>query len=137
MTKTIALVLIIALRLAYQPAKANKSVVHFAIRQSIAATAKPAHTRLIGTSAIKINNNIILKWFFGENKSAWCFVVEKSNGGNRFSLAALVLETDKTGTDIDRLSLKAGHQRGMKRIKYTGKDYTTAYSLVTTIHPNT
>jgi hypothetical protein len=136
MTKTIAFVLIIALRLVYQPVKANKNFVPFTSRQPVAATANPAHARFMGISAIKINNNIILKWIIGENENAWCFEVEKSADGKKFSLTALVFGTDKTGADSYWFSEKAGRRRLIYRIKYIGKDNTTEYSPVTTISPN-
>lgn len=135
MTKTIALVIIIGLRLAYQPSRTEESLIPFTSQRSFPATITRDSARFINVSAIKINNNIILKWIMGENETAWCFEVEKSADGKKFTMAALVFGTDKTGTDNYWFQEKALHQRMLYRIKYIGKDNTIAYSAVTSISP--
>jgi len=136
MTKTIAFVMIIALRLVYQPSAAQQNLSPFTSQLSPSPAASPSMARFMGISAIRINNNVILKWIIGENETAWCFEVEKSADGKKFSMAALVFGTDKTGTDNYWFSEKAGHQRISYRIKYIGKDNTTEYSPVTDVSPS-
>lgn len=136
MTKTAAFVIIIALRLIYQPSQAQHDIVPFTSQPPLSPATSPAPARFINISAIKINSNIILKWIIGENESAWCFEVEKSADGKKFTLAALVFGTDKTGADHYWFAEKAIHQRMMYRIKYIGKDNSTEYSSVTSIDPS-
>ena len=73
MIKTAAFVIIIALRLIYQPTAAKQRNAPFASPKPLSSTVStniPAI--LIGISGIRINNKIILKWIIGENQNAWC-----------------------------------------------------------------
>jgi hypothetical protein len=73
MIKTAAFVIIIALRLIYQPTKSQQRNAPFASPKPVSTTAQtniPA--TFIGISGIKISNWIIRKWIMGEGRDAWC-----------------------------------------------------------------
>ncbi len=137
MIKTAAFVIIIALRLIYQPTAAQQRNTPFASPQplsTVASTNIPA--MFMGKSSIKINNKIILKWIIGDNQDAWCFEVEKSSDGKNFTTAALVSGTDKSDRDNYEFYEKAGNRRVTYRIKLVSKNKTAEYSQVVEINPN-
>ena len=81
MIKTAAFVIIIALRLIYQPTESQQRNAPFSCSKPITTT---AHTNIpatfIGITGIKISNWIIQKWIIGVNQDAWCIKAAGSAG---------------------------------------------------------
>ena len=74
MIKTAAFVIIIALRLIYQPTEPQQRNAPFASPKLITTTAHPnIPAAFTGITVIKISNWIIQKWIMGKNQDAWCF----------------------------------------------------------------
>lgn len=129
MIKTAALLVIIALRLAYQSSQAQLHPVPFASQSSTINNHNGIlPLQFIGVKAIKINNKIILNWIISKNQDAWCFEVEKSADGNNFKTAALVFGTDNDGTGKYEYFEKAGKRNMIYRIKLVSKDNKEEYS---------
>lgn len=128
MIKTAALLIIIALRLAYQPPQAQSHSVPFASPSTLIKHEGFPAQQFIGVKAIKINNKIILNWIISKNQDAWCFEVEKSADGNNFKTAALVFGTDNDGTGKYEYFEKAGKRKMIYRIKLVNKDNKEEYS---------
>lgn len=136
MTKYIAFIIIIALRIAYNPASAQKEAVPFASPAPLPATTNTVPARLISIDGSISNNKVVLNWVVGGNETADRFEVEKSSDGKNFTMAALVFGTDLPDTGKYQFYEKAGNQKVSYRIKLINKDKQTEYSAVVEINPN-
>jgi hypothetical protein len=136
MTKFTALVLVIALRIGFQPSNAQNNFAPFASPSlRSAATVSIAPASLISVNGSISNNKVILNWVVGSNETADKFEVEKSTDGKTFTLAALVFGTDKSETDNYMFYEKAEKKKVMYRIRMISKDHQSAYSSVIEINP--
>jgi len=71
MTKQIAFILIIALRIAYQPSHDQKNVLPFASPSPLpTSTMRAEPAEVIRTNA---NDRLIKKWIIGDNKPGLCY----------------------------------------------------------------
>jgi hypothetical protein len=136
MTKFTALVILISLRVFYQPTNAQNSVAPFASPAlHSASTISVAPAKLISINASISNNKVILNWVVGANETADKFEVEKSSDGKTYTMAALVFGTDKTENDKYVFYEKAGKQKVSYRIKMINKNQQAAYSDIVEINP--
>ena len=136
MTKFAAFVIIIALRLMYQPSQAQQNTAPFASQPPLSATtilSFPA--KLISFNGSLENSKVMLEWTVGENETADQFEVEKSTDGKNYMLAALVFGTDMPDTGKYQFYEKAGNQKIMYRIKLISKNKKAEYSRVVEITP--
>jgi hypothetical protein len=133
MTKHLLFVIIIGLRLAYQPGAAQTGTAPFA---SPATIQSAGSAKLISVKASVEDNKVVLDWTVGENETAYQFEVEKSTDGKNFKMAALVFGTDKPQTDQYQFFEKAGKRKTLYRIKLVNKDQQTEYSSVLEVNPN-
>ncbi len=136
MIKFTALVVIVALRIFYQPLPAQNHIAPFASPSPLSSTTialPPA--KLISITVSISNNKVILNWEVGDNETADQFEVEKSTDGKNFSMAALVFGTDKQATGNYQFYEKAGNQKVLYRIKLINKNRQTEYSAVVEINP--
>jgi hypothetical protein len=129
MIKFTALIIIAALRIAYQPSNAQSDRAPFASPVFIA----PA--KLINITGSISNHKVILNWVVGENETADRFEVERSTDGKTFTMAALVFGTDKTETDKYMFFEKADKKKVLYRIKMINKNQQAEYSSVIEINP--
>ena len=94
MIKTSALLILIALRLMYQPSAAQQDIPAFSGQQEAIAAAKHSPVTLISVSGFSKNNKTVVEWVVGDNQTADLFEVEKSDDGKEFKLAAIVFGSD-------------------------------------------
>jgi hypothetical protein len=92
MTKQIAFILILALRIAYQPSHDQKNEPPFASPSPLPTSTMSAEpTDMIKTNA---NDRLIRKWVIGDNRPGLCYnsfnvpVFSKESAANRFSFAS-------------------------------------------------
>jgi hypothetical protein len=129
MTKYSLFVIIIALRIGYQP---------ILPQQGISPFASPATTtaaKLISVNASIDKNRVFIDWTVDENETVYQFEIEKSNDGKNFTTAALVFGSDKPATDNYRFYEKAGKKKVTYRIKIINKNQQTEYSSVVEVAP--
>ena len=137
MIKSVAFVLIVALRIIYHPSHAQSGIAPFASPMPLStSTISTAPARLISINGSISNSKVILNWVVVENETADQFEVEKSHDGKNFILAGLVFGTDKPETDNYQFYEKAGNQKVSYRIKLINKNRKTEYSPVIEINPN-
>ena len=137
MTKLSAFIIIVALRIFYQPSHGQTDVAPFTSPSPLPSPiASVVPAKLISFNGSISNNRVFLQWQVGENESADQFEVEKSTDGKNFVLAALVFGTDKPETGDYWFYEKANTKRFYYRIKMITKNRKTEYSPVITIHPN-
>ena len=135
MYKTAALLIIIALRLIYQPSAAQTGFAPFSSPSSTPAwISSPA--RLVSFNGTILKNKVVLEWVVSKNETADQFEVEKSTDGSHYYTAAFVFGTDQPDTGKYRYSEKTVSKKIMYRVKMIGKDKLTAYSPVITILTN-
>ncbi|MGQ0737708.1 MAG: hypothetical protein ACT4OJ_01490 [Bacteroidota bacterium] len=136
MIKTAAFVIIIALRLIYQPTGAQQLTAPFASPQppSTANCSKLPAT-IIGISSIRINNTILLKWIVGQHQNAWCFEAEKNTAYKHFTSTTLVSGTGKSETDQYPFYEKAGNRGISYSINRQIRDKKVAGTPVVAITP--
>ncbi len=135
MIKTAALILIIALRLIYQPSEAQTGFAPFSSQPTTrGGISHPAN--LVSINGTIKKNKIILEWVVSKNESADQFEVEKSTDGSNYYTIAFVFGTDQPDTGRYRYSEKAGSQNIMYRVKMIGKDKLATYSPVITLATN-
>ena len=135
MTKYPALIIILALRLIYQPSHAQPGISPFASPSPLpTVAASPA--KVISVNGSVRNHKVLLQWVVGENETAEQFEVEKSTDGISFTMAALVFGTDKADTGTYEFYEKAGPQKVLYRIKLINKNKKTEYSPVIEINPD-
>ena len=124
MTKFTALVLIIMLRLVFQPANATQHMPPF-WTPGTAITNSATFTSFNG---ILKNHRVFLEWKISGNETTDQFEVEKSTDSRHYSLVALVFGTDKPFTDTYRFYENIGRQKISYRIKLINKNKETIYS---------
>jgi hypothetical protein len=138
MTKFTALVIIVSLRIIYQPSYGQNDVSPFASTVALSSTTiSAAPAKLINFSGSISNNKIMLNWTVGENETADRFEIEKSTDGKNFTMAALVFGTDKSETGNYQFFEKAGKQKVLYRVKLISKNQEVHYSALIEINPNT
>jgi hypothetical protein len=136
MTKFTAFIILVALRIAYQPSNEQSDRVPFASPSPLSSsTIFIAPAKLINITGSISNHKVILNWVVGENESADKFEVEKSADGKTFTMAGLVFGTDKPETDNYQFYEKAGHKKILYRIKLINKNRQAEYSSVIEINP--
>jgi len=136
MTKFTAFVLIVALRIFYQPSNAQPAIVPFAGPAPVPVPAlylPPA--KLISFNASVSNNRIFLQWQVGDNETADQFEIEKSTDGKNFVMTALVFGTDKPETGNYWFYEKANTKKFYYRIKMITKSRKAEYSTVVEVNP--
>ena len=129
MTRFTALVIIIALRISFQPGAVTeyaKQMVPFAKPAKMENT--PA--KFIDFRGATLNNKVLLQWEIGENETADQFEVEKSTDGKNYVMAALVFGTDEP----DNASYKFYENKSLintsYRIKMINKNKQVEYSNI-------
>jgi hypothetical protein len=137
MIKFTAFIIIVALRIAYQPSNAQSDITPFASPSSFSpGTILSPPAKLISFNASITNKRVFLKWEVSENETADQFEVEKSSDGKNFTIAALVFGTDKPETGSYWFYEKANTKKFYYRIKAINKNKQTEYSDVIEINPN-
>ncbi len=137
MMKTTALLIILGLRVFYQPSLAQNSTAPFAsLNITTASTNAKTNAKVLDLKGVIKNNKVILDWIVSENETADLFEIEKSTDGKTYTMAALVFGTDKPATDNYQFYEKAGNKKVSYRIKIINKDKQTAYSAVVEIIPS-
>jgi hypothetical protein len=137
MTKFAAFIIIVALRIAYQPSNAQPGITPFANPSSLSSGTALLHpAKLIRFNGNVSNNRVFLQWEVTENETADQFEVEKSTDGKNFTLAALVFGTDKPERGSYWFYEKANNKKFYYRIKAINKDRQAEYSAVIEINPN-
>jgi len=126
MIKNTALVIILALRLAYQPYANTTNFAAFAT--------EPA--KLISFKASIQQKKIFLQWSVNENQSADNFTIEKSADGRNFQVAALAFGSDTPGLGEYKFYEKAGNRKTSYRIKLVNKDQKVEYSDIIIVDPS-
>mgnify|MGYP003419714476 CR=1 FL=1 len=135
MIKTAALLMIITLRLIYQPSAAQSGFAPFSSQPTgTGGISNPAS--LVSFNGTLKKNKIILEWVVSENESADQFEVEKSSDGIHYYTAAFVFGTDQPETGRYHYSEKARYKKIIYRVKMIGKDKFTTYSPVITLSTN-
>ena len=135
MSKYIILIVLVALRIIYQPVTVSGATPGFSNSCLSSCTAVMASAKLVDFTAILSNEKVYLKWSVTENESADIFEIEKSTDGKNFVLAAMVFSTDKADIDHYEFYEKAGKKKILYRIKVINKDKKTAYSPIVGISP--
>jgi hypothetical protein len=136
MIKTASLVILIALRLAYQPQWEEQGIAPFTSQRgltSISETGAPA--KLINFNGAIQDNKVFLEWTVEENETADQFLVEKSTDGKSYQVAAYVFGTDEPAFGRYRFYEKAGNQKLRYRIRLISKNSKTEFSSVLEIQP--
>ena len=137
MTKFTAFIILVALRIAYQPSIAQTDIAPFASPSSFSPGAASSHpAKLLRFNGNISNNKVFLQWEVSENETADMFEVEKSTDGKYFTMAALVFGTDKPETGNYWFYEKANTKKFYYRIKAINKNKQTEYSDVIEINPN-
>lgn len=136
MIKTAAFILIIGLRLFYQPSKAQQDIAPFTSHSTAhAASVHIIPVKLIHFTGSVRDNKTQLEWVVEENETAGSFEVEKSTDGQHYSLAAIVFGNDQPQKTYYRFFEKANNQKTLYRIKLVNKNKTALYSPVLEIMP--
>ena len=131
MTRTIVFLMIIALRIFYQPDDAQASMAPFTGQPPLSATVSiNSSAKLISFTGSFKDNKVFLEWTVDENEAADQFEVERSTDGKSYSLAALVFATDKPKTGKYFFYEKAGSGKTMYRLKMIHKNKKAEYSPV-------
>lgn len=136
MIKTSVLVILIALRVIYQPSAAQQGYSPFASQPtSTQASKQVTPAQLIRISGFTQNNKTILEWVIAENETADLFEVEKSTDGKNYRLAAIVFGSDTPSTNSYSFFEKSGQDRLLYRVKIVNKNKTATYTPVVEINP--
>ena len=136
MIKNIAFIVLITLRVFYQPSTTKENFVPFASPSPLPLPTISIETaKVISINGFIKNNKAMLQWIVSENENAVLFEVEKSTDGENFMMIALVFGTDKTETDNYEFYEKASKKKAVYRIKIINKDKTIAFSPVIQISP--
>lgn len=138
MTKFTAFIIIVALRIVFQPSGVQSGLDPFTSPSSMppATTNSFAPAKLISISGSISHHQVMLNWVVGENETADKFEIERSADGKIFTLAALVFGTDKPETDHYRFYERSGNKKILYRIKMINKNRQAEYSAVIEIDPN-
>jgi hypothetical protein len=94
------------------------------------ATGEGQSPAILNFSYSKRDKKIVLNWVADKNQSANQFEIEKSKDGKRFSMAALVLGTDRDGKETYQFFEKSASKKMFYRIKIINKDNSIEYSDV-------
>lgn len=135
MIKTSAFLILIALRLMYQPSAAQQDIPAFSGQQQAKAAAKHSPVTLISVSGFSKNNKTVLEWVVGDNQTADLFEVEKSDDGKEFKLAAIVFGSDTPEKASYSFFEPTGKQKQLYRVKLVSKNKKAVYSPVVEITP--
>lgn len=136
MTKTAVFLIIIALRIFYQPDNAQASIAPFAGHPlHSSAVLFNSSAKLIRFTGHSKNNKVILEWVIASNEAADQFEIEKSTDGANYKLAALVFGTDMPETVNYSFYEKAGKKKTRYRIKMIHKNKKAEYSPVVEVGP--
>lgn len=136
MIRAAALIIIIALRIFYQPG-VQANIIPFAGQSSLSTAAiLNSSAKLISFTGICKNDKVFLEWTVEENEAACQFEVERSTDGKKYSLTALVFGTDKSEAGKYQFYEKKGRQKTMYRLKLIHKNKKAEYSPVVEIIPN-
>ena len=135
MIKNIAFVVLLALRLSYQPSAKEHNVPF-----TSPAPAPPPAVSVMKATVVSLNstingNKVLLNWIVNDNESAAHFEVEKSSDGKNFATAALVFGTDKNETDTYQFYEKAAKKKLIYRIKIINKSQVVEYSSEIVVKP--
>ncbi len=129
MIRNIAFIVLITLRVFYQPSTTKETFVPFASPSPLPPpTISVAKAKVISINGFTKNNKATLQWIVSENENAVVFEVEKSTDGENFMMIALVFGTDKTETDNYEFYEKASKKTAIYRIKIINKDKTISFS---------
>ena len=151
MSKFTAFVLLVALRVFYQPSIAQTelsaftTISSFKIKEEknnetnlpalgLSKTNPVVTARIIQFNGSYENNKMILNWVVSGNESADQFEVERSLDGKTFIMAALVFGTDKPNEDKYQFYEKAANKKVSYRIKLINKNKQAEYSVVIEIN---
>jgi hypothetical protein len=136
MIRTAVFLIIIALRIFYQPDDAQASIAPFASHPlHSSAVLFSSSAKLISFTGHSKNNKVILEWLIAGNEAADQFEIEKSTDGTNYSLAALVFGTDMPETGKYSFYEKAGKQKTLYRIKMIHKNKKAEYSPIVEVGP--
>jgi hypothetical protein len=135
MTKFTALIIIVALRIAYHPSPTATTIAPFTSPAPASTVFSIVPAKLLSLEGSMNNNKVILNWMVGDNETADQFEVEKSTDGKHFIMAALVFGTDKPTTDNYTFYEKASTKKIMYRIKLINKNKVAEYSDIIEINP--
>ena len=133
MIKTSALIILLALRLMYQPSAEQQELPAFSGQQEAIAAAKNSPVTLISVSGFSKNNKTVLEWVVGDNQTADLFEVEKSDDGKAFKLAAIVFGTDTPEKASYTFFEPTDKQKQLYRVKLVNKNKKAVYSPVVEI----
>lgn len=136
MIRTAVFLVIIALRIFYQPDDAKASMAPFTspLLPSTAGHFNPP-AKLTSFTGHAKNNKVLLEWFISGNEDADQFEIEKSTDGVNFTLAALVFGTDLPDSGKYSFYEKAGKKKTRYRIKMIHKNKNAEYSPVLEVGP--
>lgn len=133
MIKTIALLTILSLRMAYQPDPSRTGMPPFASHTATVTEFTPV--KILSIEGSISDKKAVLEWEVDDNDKAYLFEVEKSADGIQYSLAAVVFGTDRPERDRYRFYEKPGKGKWMYRVKLVGKNHEAAYSPVIALTP--
>ena len=133
MIKYPAFLLILTLRIFYQPSHTTAEYASFTSPSSFIKNNLPA--RLLSIQGSINNDKVLLNWTVGENETADQFEIQKSTNGKDFKLAALVFGTDKPESAEYHFYERAAKEKVLYRVKLINKDKKTEYSPVVEIAP--
>lgn len=130
MTKFIALIVIMALRLGYHPnpIPTENSPFTSLLVQSATTIQHNRPLTIISISGSVSNNKVVLDWQVGQNEKADQILVEKSTDGINFKVAALVFTSEKTDKENYQFYEKAGNGKWLYRVLLISKDKQSIYS---------
>jgi hypothetical protein len=131
MAKYLAFVIILALRLMYQP-EAGSNRDPFASPLS----SPPSPVKIISFTSSLSNGKVFLRWQVNGNEAIDQFEVEKSGDGKNFHLAGLVFGTDVPAIDSYWFYEKATRKKLYYRLKLIKKGDEIAFSPVIEVNPN-
>jgi hypothetical protein len=136
MIRNIAFIVLIMLRVFYQPSTTKENFVPFTSPSPLPPPSiSVAPAKVVSINGNISNNKVMLQWIVSENENAAQFEVEKSVDGKNFTMAALVFGTDKPETDNYQFYEKAAKKRVVYRVKIINKNQTVEYSSVIEIDP--
>lgn len=135
MTKTAALIMIILLRLIYQPSAVQNGISPFTSQLPLATKSITSSAQLISIKGSVNKGKAVIEWTVSENETADQFEVEKSADGKNFTLAALVFGNDLPATGNYKFFEKAAKTKVVYRIKLISKNKQAEYSPMVEINP--
>lgn len=135
MIKNIAFVILLVLRLSYQPSAKTTNAPFTSPSPTPPPITSVPPAKVVTLNGNISNNKVLLNWVVNENESASHFEVEKSIDGKTFSMAALVFGTDKNQTDSYQFYEKASKKKLIYRIKIINKNQVVEYSSEIVIKP--